>query len=40
LTVKDIDEKAYQMLQSLILAESRDLYPVQWDDIMWRWLNQ
>jgi hypothetical protein len=39
-TIKKLDEKAYLALQSLVLAESvdRKVHPVQYDDILWRWL--
>ena len=40
-TIKELDEEAYQALQSLLVdsrPESlRNLYPVQYDDILWRW---
>ena len=41
-TIKEVDEPAYQALQSLVLAESRagKIHPVQYDDIMWRQLNR
>jgi len=41
-TIKDLDETAYQALQSVVLAESRagELHTVQYDDIMWRQLKR
>jgi hypothetical protein len=41
-TIKEVDEKAYRVLQSLVLAASiaRKIHPVQYDDIMWRQLNR
>jgi hypothetical protein len=41
-TIKGLDEEAYQALQALVLAESLacKLYPVQYDDILWRRLNR
>jgi hypothetical protein len=41
-TIKEVDETAYQALQSVVLAESRagKMHPVQYDDIMWRQLNR
>jgi hypothetical protein len=41
-TIKDINEKAYRDLQSLVRTESDrcKVRPVQYDDIMWRQLNQ
>ena len=40
--IKELDEEAYQALQSLLLAESlaRKLQPVQYDDISWRRVNR
>jgi hypothetical protein len=36
-TIKEIDEAAYLTLQAVVLAESHihEVYPVQYDDIMW-----
>ena len=47
-TIKELDEEAYQALQSLLAkcqADSspeslRNLHPVQYDDIFWRRLNR
>lgn len=41
-TIKEVDEKAYRGLQLLVCAESQALkiYPVQYDDVMWRRLNR
>lgn len=40
--IKEIDEGTYEALQAIVSAESRrrGLYPVQYDDIMWRTLNR
>jgi hypothetical protein len=41
-TLKDVDQSTYRALQSLVLFESqsREVHPVQYDDIMWRQLNR
>jgi hypothetical protein len=41
-TIKEVDQKAYRILQSLVRAESqaRKIDPVQYDDIMWRQLSR
>jgi hypothetical protein len=41
-TIKEVDEKVYRNLQSLVRAESqrRKVHPVQYDDIMFRLLNR
>jgi len=41
-TIQSVDEKAYQALQSVVLAESIALkmHPVQLDDILWRQFNR
>jgi hypothetical protein len=41
-TIKEIDQSAYQALESFILGESRvqNIHPVQYDDVMFRRLNR
>jgi hypothetical protein len=41
-TIQEIGEDAYRILQSLVLKESlsMSIYPVQYDDIVWRRLNR
>jgi hypothetical protein len=41
-TIQEIDEEAYRVLQSLVLKESLSMgiYPVQYDDTVWRRLNR
>ncbi len=41
-TIKEVDEKAYHYLQSLVHAKSQacKVHPVQYDDIMWRRLTR
>ena len=41
-TINEVDETAYEAIQSLVLTESGacKMHPVQYDDIMWRQLNR